>query len=510
MIPRSRTQRTRHNRERGFALPIVIATGLAMLTIGLIIIARSESDKAITSGQKLGAQVFALAEAGVANSLSGLNQLAYAPLLTRNYDPVDPKTGKQLLGPDSRPNTGDEANTDTDEWQGRMFNNGCTTSELKSRFVDTDASDTSSESTFALKAYRYTPGDEVLAKGFLLVEGRTGRNTTSRIGLEIPIEFVPIDGAFPGLFAETVRLGPVQIRRQNDNNPNTPNSANAICADCSVPTNACNNGEPTSRGQWSAIGAVDFPKQIDGMVTIGNPQLPDVPTLDQFRTCAGNSRPDCVVRLPPNLGGNVLPRLADVRSRGTDPDEVRAPYLYAVSSINLRSTQGQTASISIKTSGINDSRPVIPGPLPVYLFVEDDITLNLSNITNDGEPGNFRIYGPPAAPAQTILLNGPSGTGASITNVFIYAPSAKLTLRGNTNITGAVWVKEWNSSEASKTSTITVKDGFSNQLVSEPPGDVHDFSQVGRQPKTRPQSTWQTYPISADTPSPDPEQQSGF
>lgn len=128
----------------------------------------------------------------------------------------------------------------------------------------------------------------------------------------------------------------------------------------------------------------------------------------------------------------------------------------------------------------------------VYFYVSGDITVGeKSKIINEGNSGDFKIYGKPDdgdnEADQTFSLHGKTCIDA-----FIYAPDAKMGINGGGkgcsggnpneryNIYGAVWVKEWGLSK-SNAAGILVPDELKDGLGS----DVSVFNKSGYI------STWQ-------------------
>ncbi|NJK40406.1 MAG: hypothetical protein HC934_01810 [Acaryochloridaceae cyanobacterium SU_2_1] len=102
--------------EKGFALPIALGMGFVMLMLGMTAIMVAQSDR-ITAWQRKESSVnLALTEGGMARTLAQLTYPNNAVLLNRNYDTINPKTGKTYLGPDGIANNGDEEAAVINEW----------------------------------------------------------------------------------------------------------------------------------------------------------------------------------------------------------------------------------------------------------------------------------------------------------------------------------------------------------------------------------------------------------
>ena len=166
---------------------------------------------------------------------------------------------------------------------------------------------------------------------------------------------------------------------------------------------------------------------------------------------------------------------------GDEPDG-EGVYHYKIDSISLN---GNTITIEP-----DDGEKV-------YFYVSGDITVGgKSKIINEGNSGDFKIYGKPDdgdnEADQTFSLHGKTCIDA-----FIYAPDAKMGINGGGkgcsggnpneryNIYGAVWVKEWGLSK-SNAAGILVPDELKDGLGS----DVSVFNKSGYV------STWQREEVS--------------
>ena len=102
--------------EQGFALPLALGLGFVMVILGLTTIMVAQSDRTSAFNRKQAGASLAIAEGGMARSLAQLTAPNNAVLLNRNYDTINPKTGKTYLGPDGMFNSGDEEASAIDEW----------------------------------------------------------------------------------------------------------------------------------------------------------------------------------------------------------------------------------------------------------------------------------------------------------------------------------------------------------------------------------------------------------
>ena len=182
-----------------------------------------------------------------------------------------------------------------------------------------------------------------------------------------------------------------------------------------------------------------------------------------------------------NNGNNQSQSSLTFPREGDEPDG-EGVYHYKIDSISLN---GNTITIEP-----DDGEKV-------YFYVSGDITVGgNSQIENNGNSGDFKIYGKPDdgdnEADQTFSLRGETCIDA-----FIYAPDAKMGINGGGkgcsggnsneryNIYGAVWVKEWGLSK-SNAAGILVPDELKDGLGS----DVSVFNKSGSV------STWQREEVS--------------
>jgi hypothetical protein len=465
---RRKWQTNQKHTGRGFAIPIALGLGLAMILVGLTLIFRSQSDQVLADSQKLAAQSVAVTEAGISRSMSLLNRPQNALLLKLNYDSINPVTGKTYLGPDGKLNTGDEEATLVDEWTGAPFQtNSCSSGSLPPDLIG-------DVSSGKIQAYRYNPDpdgnpatdDET---GYLLVEGQKNTTAASRVLVALPIKDIPdLSIPFPGLYAsESINLGNDDVKKLSSE---LGQNANVVCKLCSFTPNAtnCQNGKPTQIGLNTAISR-GTNSVIEGRIAITDPKLQPVP-IPPTTLCSTSSGPNCYFNLdtPPLLGSiTELPRKVDKDVGGKWPSG--SVYQYKVTDIDLNKN-----ALNINTS-----------TAPVYLYVSGNIDSG-KGFTHSGDSSQFRIFGNPEDPTnlypdQTFTING------DLTHVFIYAPDAAVKVESpGVDIQGAVWVKSWNSSNPSNNTQITVPDAMNDDLLAL-------FNPL--KPRSLPLSRWQRQPI---------------
>lgn len=181
-------------RNQGFALPLAVGLGLVMLILGLSSVLIAQGDRTTASLRRESGASLAIAEGGLARSLAQLAVPNNAVLLSRNYDTINPETGKTYLGPDGILKSGDEESSVVDEWTG-YDPSGQPCYQQKAwgspNFALTGSM--GGTGTFTVKAYRFEPKAQ---KGTLFVEASKDGQST---GVLLTIAVQPELKDFPGI-----------------------------------------------------------------------------------------------------------------------------------------------------------------------------------------------------------------------------------------------------------------------------------------------------------------------
>lgn len=180
----------KRTQERGFTLVLAMGMGLIMMVIATTLLFRASRNEAIASTRTQTGDSIAVAEGGVARTLALMSKSENAILLTRNYDPIDSKTGKNYLGVDGIPHTGDDTTTAVNEWT-TPISFPCLPSVLPNVAALTGSQNISS-GQFQLLAYRY---NSLTRTGTFLVSGQKG-NSISYVAVTVAISVTIKD--FPG------------------------------------------------------------------------------------------------------------------------------------------------------------------------------------------------------------------------------------------------------------------------------------------------------------------------
>lgn len=448
--------------EQGFVLPLVMGAGLVMLLVATTLILKSRDERVATLTQEQTSESLSLAEGGLARILGLLNH-QYQSFLVQNYDP-----NNLLRDPTNYPNDPDAPN----EWANPVNPPPCfsSLSELTLGKIPADAP----VETYTLVAYRFRPQTGI---GTLLVRGQlpnSGVEMYIRQEMQIARSESP---SFPGILAADLNLGSAQVLGSV--------AGNVICTDssnCVVPEAECSQGQPTPAGLHSALG-VQNPEAVQGRLAIQALSWPSVPTpptcvtafsttgplpesslsdddddevRDQNGTSSGGTQGDgnaCgTVPTIAITGSAQFPRPGDTQINGV--------YHYRVSTISL---SGADQHLRIDTS-----------EAPVYFYLTGDLTLEAgaslehicvptSALTSEsdptaqtaaiaspapqtcgiygaglGNPDRFHLYGQADDGDQVFDQTLTWQLGATITNLLIYAPDARLTLTGSSTVSGSL------------------------------------------------------------------------
>lgn len=249
--------RFNHQSEQGFALPVAIGLGLAMTLVGTTMVIRSQGDQVTASAQRETAQSSAIAEGGIARTLSRLNLPDNAYLLTLNYDPLNSSLNpsKTYLGPNQIQNDGDGETAAVNTWITPPSVGGCPAANKS--IPNGILSGSIGSEDYQLTAYRYNAGPDGIPHtaddvgGALLLEGTQG-GSVSRVQVLVPVTQKTVANSFPGLYASSsISLGNNDILKVSGG---SGASANVICKDCQVPnTGNCSGSQPTQKGLEDAV-----------------------------------------------------------------------------------------------------------------------------------------------------------------------------------------------------------------------------------------------------------------
>jgi hypothetical protein len=188
---------------QGYVLPLTTLLGVAMMILGLTAAMYVQTDYRISQRRQQSGMGLSVAEGAVDRALAQLSQRDNSLLLSRDYDPINPDTGRRYLGRDGRPNSGDEGTTPTDEWTNHDPSaEPCFAQAGAARPNIALTGTLGNQGNYRILAYRYHPYKQ---QGTLLVQGRYRNETVSNILVTIKVR--PDLGNFPGVMAMNPNLG---------------------------------------------------------------------------------------------------------------------------------------------------------------------------------------------------------------------------------------------------------------------------------------------------------------
>lgn len=398
----------------GFALPIAIALGLVMIAFAgtSILVAQGDRNNAVQR-RATGASLL-VSDGAVSRALMELSKPENSMLLVRNYDPIDSKTGKNYLGADGIPNSGDEGSTATDQWTGYDPSGAACFQQLRRGAPNIALTGVmGTDETYRIRAYRY---DKQKKLGTLLVEG-IYRGQSSLVAVTLSIE--PDLDDFPGLATFSFSLphqGLFALRGRsllgrNSNAYYPPlTSANPSLTGVSKVGDSTRPDYLTAL--WSGPSDGSTTDTVEGKLFACD-LTPSVPRIPQ-----GTS-------------------LGDITKDQTISGSAGGVTYYQVNSISLNKTQ----TLNVDTTA---------GSVYLYLM-NGEITLRdtakILNIRTDGQPprvGDLRIF--VMQNWDGIVLYDQS----CLQNAFVYSPGDSLVLLTkaagcpggmNTNFEGVAWTQ---------------------------------------------------------------------
>jgi hypothetical protein len=421
----------KHDRDAGFALPLALGMGLVMIIVAASLIGRSQSDRATTNSQRETNRALSVSEAGIIRVQSFLDRHKF--LATKNLslwsNTLDllptPQAGCRLI---------DLASAKA---QAGLFKNH--------NWIDLDSSDRN-KGRYQIVDYRYQDGIGTLTiAGEIDAYNTTQNSSKSTLTVDIPIGSGSAKIAPPALWANTFNL-----------------SANQKIT-----------------GQIQAVDCPQLPAvDPDGISGVDNNNIAIISGVPSGEIIADPFTPIPSPKIAPNTA-ILLPAITTSiqlpRSGYGDLPDPNGEYNYLVDIDNPSSGH------SIKLQDLDFIKINVVANQKVNLYLKGNLDFAGSKTigVNPVHP-NLRIYGS----TQTIKLN--IKDTAAIT-AFIHAPFADAKSisasppNSGSNITGALWVKSWDSATSM------------NQIPIIQSGDWSDFgiSKIEQPSQLSPISYWQ-------------------
>jgi hypothetical protein len=402
--------------QAGFAVPLALGLGLVMIIVAASTIGRSQSDRNTTSSQKETSRALGVSEAGVVRVQAFLDRSKL--LATKNLD-------KWVDTLDVLPS--EQANCSLIDrlalkQQAEIFKNH--------RWIDLDRGDPN-KGRYQIVDYRYQAGvGRLTLAGEIDVYNTTKNSAKSTLTVQIPVSSEDAKILPPGLWAQTLKLNPSQ----------------------------------QVNGQIRAITCPQITAtDPDGVTGIDRTNIAEVdakPTgqiiADPFTAIPPPKKnPNNAILLPAITGSIELPR-----PRFSDRDD-NNEYNY---SVDVDSSSGY--SIDLKTGDKIDIN--IASDKKVNLYIKGNINLGGSQIRNiNPNTSILRIYGS----SQTVkfIIKDNASIAALIHAPFAEAQSiSNIATQPNPGITGAVWVKSWDSATSMSKISIIQAGNWAGFGISKP------------------------------------------
>jgi hypothetical protein len=386
------------SRQSGFAMPLALGMGLTMTIVAASMIGRSQSDRLTTNSQRETNRALSVSEAGIIRIQSFLD-------------------GHKIL-----------AAKDLNKWSSTLNNLSLSQSNCRSinlvntkqqiglfkanTWINLDNSDRN-KGRYRIVDYKYQNGIGKLTVAGEIDTYNTNQNSSKNaLTVEIPIGHELAKIAPPALWANTFNLSATQKITGQIRGVNCPQ----------LPT-------------------VD-PDGISGVDLINISQISGVPTgqiiADPFtQVPALKAAPNTATSISAITSSIQFPRLKSI-----DAPDLKGEYHYLVE------IDDNSSRHSIKLKDLDRIKLDITANQKVNLYLKGNIDFGGSQTINvNSLHPNLRIYGS----SETVKLK--IDDTASIT-AFIHAPfadakSIKSSIVNPTkNITGALWVKSWDSASS--------------------------------------------------------------
>jgi hypothetical protein len=422
--------RIRDQTQSGFAVPLALGMGLVVIIVAASMIGRSQSDRITTNSQRETNRASSVSEAGIIRVQSFLDRYK----LLANKDLAQWKTTFDNLLP-SQANC-NSIDLTVAKQQVELFKNNT--------WISLDNNDLN-KGKYRIVNYQYQKGiGKLTIAGKIDAYNTTQNNSNSILTVEIPIGNESAKIAPPALWANTFNLDP--------NQKITGQIRGVICPQ---------------------VATID-PDGITGVDIVNIAQINSVLTgqiiADPFTPVpAPKTIPTTAIPISAITTSIQLPRPNSI-----DLPDINHEYHYLVNIDNSSSKH------SIKLQDLDSIKINITADQKVNLYLKGNIDLGGSKTINvNPNHPNLRIYGSSETTKFTIKDT------ASIT-AFIHAPFADAKsinaspANPNKNITGALWIKSWNSASSP------------NQIPIIQSGDWSDFgtSKLDQPSQISPISYW--------------------
>jgi hypothetical protein len=381
--------------QAGFAMPLALGMGLVMIIVAASMIGRSQSDRIVTNSQRETSRALSISEAGVVRVQSFLDRSKI--LATQDLNQWS-NTLKTLSPAQTSCKL---VNSTLIKQQTELF--------IKKAWINLDDKNPN-KGRYQLVDYQYDNGiGKLTISGAIDPFNTTKHSAQSTLVVEIPIGSELAKMAPPALWANTFKL-----------DPNQKITGEIRSSDC------------------PQVASLD----ADGVSGVDQSNIALVKDVASGQIIADPFTPIPIAKNPPATATSIAAITTSIkfpRPSSIDIPDANGEYHYVVNVDN------SSSGYSIKLKDLDRIELDLAADKKVNLYLKGNLdlagsqTINV-NITHP----NLRIYGSD----QTLKLTVKST--AAIT-ALIHAPFAIATSSSaspanpNSNITGAVWVKSWDS-----------------------------------------------------------------
>jgi hypothetical protein len=417
-------------------MPLTVGLGMAMLILGLTAALFVQTDQSISRQRQQNGASLAVAEGAADRIMAQLSRRDNSLLLSRNYDPLNPQTGRRYLGGDGIPDSGDEGTTPTDEWTNHDPSaEPCFVQAGVGRPTISLSGTIGSDGAYRLLAYRYHPERQ---QGTFLIQGRFKTQTVSTVLLTVTVK--PDRTNFPGVMAMNPHYG-------------TPK-------DALWDTGVIGLRNRVILGSYANIYYVPDHSPVTSLTGISRPT--DANRADYLGAVFATPSQDGGSGQPTQVNGNIFACRLTVLPYNTLP--AQTPSIGTITTNRTLTGTAGTRTVywvdQIILDG-NETLAVDTTAGPVAIYINRDWNDNAISLAGDAQIRNIRTDGQPprVGDLRIVILQNSSvqlGDRSCIRQAFLWMPMDEFLLETtgpgcasgrNANFEGVIWAQAILSSK---------------------------------------------------------------
>ncbi|MGB8702168.1 MAG: hypothetical protein WCD18_22355 [Thermosynechococcaceae cyanobacterium] len=410
-----------HQSNNGFALPLSMMLGLVMITMGFASMLVGQNNRDFAKSRSDSNLNTIATEGGVARILVELSSANNSQLLTQNYDPINPDTGKTFLGPDGIINSGDEESVAVDQWADNTSSNCLGGGSVTLPSINYSGT-IGVNSNYTLQAYRY---DSDKQQGHLLVTGEQGNQKSSvKITLSLAVSSY---AKIPGLWL-----------KDNSKSKTSGGELQTNILDSTCPNDSNSSNIASLKGAQAPIPPSNTPVTYNEQPGLSFPTLPTEGLAPPITGSPG------AYSLAQITNSTVsLPRSGDVPQGGILTYHVGSQKSIQLSGGNTLSLGTGNETIILYLDGGIDlsggsSIKLISGT-KLIIYARGDLTLSGGSTTAAIENSNLST--------DVQIYNYSQGkvtlSGGSAMKMFMFAPQSVVTFSSSSKVEGTIWAQSW-------------------------------------------------------------------